>query len=154
MKRFSRAVIKGLVVIILFHVIIHLSNNIIAWGLERQLLKCPLPPDSQLLESVSIAGKMEGNGNGMQWFGIILIASDMDEAALSEWYSTHISLRDGDTVSVFRQDAPGIFGYGPPRFNNYAPECDCYQVRIFRASAVGAESTLWEALLNDDLRGH
>ena len=31
--------------------------------MERQLLDCPLPPNSEMLDSASIAGKMQGNGN-------------------------------------------------------------------------------------------
>ena len=38
-----------------------------------------------MLDSASITGKMQGNGNGMQWFGIILIKSEMNEDELSIW---------------------------------------------------------------------
>ena len=53
------------------------------------------------------------------------------------------------------QETPLIFGeaYPDQRFRQPV-EPGCYQVCLMRDSAVGAEESLWEALLNFDLRGH
>ena len=154
MKKCCAALIAFLIVMILFHVSIHAVNNRIAKTLERQLLNCQLPPNSALIDSAAVAGKMTGNGNGMQWFGVILIRSDMSEDMLSEWYYSHVHMEDTDWINVIKQETPEIFEYSNRRFNNYANEDDCYQVRLFRSSAVGTESSVWESLLNFDLRGH
>ena len=85
-KKIGTVFIIFLILIVLSHVVIYVVNNHIAKGMERQLLDCPLPPNTEMLDSASIAGKMQGNGNGMQWFGIILIKSEMNEDELSKWY--------------------------------------------------------------------
>lgn len=154
MRKIGVALIAFLIVIILFHVTIYVVNNHIAKTLERKLLSCQLPPNSILIDTASVAGKMMGNGNGMQWFGIILIKSDMSEDMLSEWYNSHVDIEDTDMIYVFKQETPAVFEYGNHYFSNFPNEDDCYQIQLFRSSAVGAESSVWESLLNSDLRGH
>ena len=154
MRKIRVALITFSVAIILFHVTIYAVNNHIAKTLESELLNCPLPPNSKLIESASVAGKMTGNGNGMEWFGIILVRSDMSKDMLSEWYNSHVEIEDTDMLYVFKQETPDIFEYSNHRFSNYSNEDDCYQVRLFRSSVVGLESSVWESLLNSDLRGH
>lgn len=46
----------------------------------------PLPNDTQFIESVYKAGKLAGNGNGMQYFGAILIQSELSLEELKEYY--------------------------------------------------------------------
>ncbi len=43
------------------------------------------------MESISKAGKLVGNGNGMQYFGAILIKSDRTLEELSSYYSENLS---------------------------------------------------------------
>ena len=45
--------------------------------MEKELCETPLPEKTELIESISRAGKLTGNGNGMQYFGAILIRSDL-----------------------------------------------------------------------------
>ena len=154
MKKFGKVLISVLILIALFHVAIYVVNNHIAKQLESQLLNCPLPPNSEIVDSVSVAGKIEGNGNGMQWFGIILIKSEMNEDDLSQWYSSHMDTDEADEIYVIRQKSPEVFEYENYRFNNFSGEDLCYQIQLFRDSAVGTELSIWESLLNFDLRGH
>ncbi len=74
------------VLLLLFSVVIPIVNNAIALGVENQLEKLPLPPDTERIESISKAGKMVGNGNGMQYFGAILIKSDLSIEELENHY--------------------------------------------------------------------
>ena len=56
---------------------IPLINNHTAYKVEKELCETPLPEKTELIESISRAGKLTGNGNGMQYFGAILIRSDL-----------------------------------------------------------------------------
>ena len=154
MKRFGKALIVVLILIALFHAVIYVVNNHIAKQLESELLNCPLPPNSELIDSVSVAGKMEGNGNGMQWFGIILIRSEKNEVDLLQWYNSHEKTDVSDEIYVIRQKSPEVFEFRNYHFNNFSGEDLCYQIQLFRDSAVGTESSIWKSLLNFDLRGH
>ena len=141
-------------IIITLGVTIRIANNSIAKGLEKELLACEHPTEIEIIESISVAGKMMGNGNGMQWFGIILVKSGMDENMLSDWYKSHVTTEDNETVFVLKQKSDSVFDYKAPYFKNYPGGNDIYKVCLLRNLAVGAESTIWESLLNWDLRGH
>ena len=56
---------------------IPLINNHTAYKVEKPLCEIPLPEETELIESLSQAGKLTGNGNGMQYFGAILIRSEL-----------------------------------------------------------------------------
>lgn len=56
---------------------IPLINNLIAYKVENALCEIPLPEKTELIESLSQAGNLTGNGNGMQYFGAILIRSEL-----------------------------------------------------------------------------
>lgn len=154
MKKAGKLLISLLILIVLFHAVIYVVNNFIAMGMERQLRNCLLPPESQIIESASVAGKVLGSGNGMQWYGILLIRSDMGQAELLQWYKKHVSRTGNDEIYVMRQDGPEMFEYGERRFHSFPNDGPCYQIQLFRNLAVGTESSIWESLLNLDLRGH
>lgn len=50
---------------------IPLINNHSAHKVEKTLCETPLPEKTELIESLSRAGKLTGNGNGMQYFGFL-----------------------------------------------------------------------------------
>ena len=77
------------VVLLLFAVGIPVANNAIALGVENDLKDIPLPENTVLVESTSKAGKMVGNGNGMQYFGAILIESDLSFEELDAYYQAY-----------------------------------------------------------------
>ena len=156
MKKLRNVFVIIILLILVFNLAVYISNNLIAARLKRRLLDCPLPEDTQLLESKSIAGKMYGNGNGMQWFGIILVKSDSDEQALYDWYHSKVDFDpSAEWIEVFEQDTPYVIDkYHNAQFKNYTDAETCFQICIVRDSIVGAESSVWEALLNSDLRGH
>ncbi len=62
-------------------------NNAIALGVEKDMKALPLPEDTQLVESSSVAGKLVGNGNGMQYFGALLLESKLSASELSAFYN-------------------------------------------------------------------
>lgn len=74
-------------------------NNLSAWKTGQEVARLPLPPDTELIERFSRAGKLNGNGNGMQFLGGILIRSDL---TLEELQDHYMSL--GDSYTVERQE--------------------------------------------------
>ena len=151
----SRAVLYiFLILIILFYGSIYVINNLIAKRLEHQLLDCPLPSNSELIDSASVTGKILGNGNGMQYFGIILIVSEMNENELLQWYNGRVNTKETDEIHVIKQETSEIFENSNYHFNHYSGEGHCFQIQIFRNIAGGTEASIWESLLNCDLRGH
>ncbi len=85
---------KLLITIILIVVIIFLSvlvaapivNDNIAKKTADKLVDLPLPSNTEFIEIVYLAGKLVGNGNGMQYFGAILIKSGLSLEELKEYY--------------------------------------------------------------------
>ncbi len=73
--------------IFVFAFTIFASNNNVANNVAKRLEDIPLPENTQYIENVSRAGKMVGNGNGMQYFGAILIKSELPLEQLKNHYS-------------------------------------------------------------------
>ena len=128
------------------------ANNGIANHVERELKNYPLPEKTIFMDSVSIAGKLVGNGNGMQYMGSILVVSDLTEEELYEYYSQSF-----DNVEVRKQESHVIDFvntdycfelFGDPKYHDhYSVTCwgSPKDVGLERFSAV---------LMNVDLRGH
>ena len=62
-------------------------NDTVAKKTANELAHFPLPGSTELIESIYKAGKLVGNGNGMQYFGAILIKSELSLDELKEYYS-------------------------------------------------------------------
>lgn len=89
-RRWLRATMVFIAVLLLFFaVVVPIVNNAIALGVEKDLKKLSLPEKTELVESTSLAGKMIGNCNGMQYLGAILIKSDLSLDALQAYYADY-----------------------------------------------------------------
>lgn len=75
--------------VLVYIVIIPLVNNIYAMQVETKLRKTPLPEKTEIVDSLSRAGKLVGNGNGMQYFGAILLKSKLSINELEDYYSAY-----------------------------------------------------------------
>ena len=73
----------------LFVVGIPLANNHYAEQVEKELRETPLPEKTEIIDSVSQTGKLIGNGNGMQYFGAILLKSKLSLNNLEDYYSAY-----------------------------------------------------------------
>ena len=91
MKKLKLVGILAAVVLIGGVISIPLINNHTAYKVEKKLCETPLPEKTELIESISRAGKLTGNGNGMQYFGAILIRSDLSLEELDAYYSRYRS---------------------------------------------------------------
>lgn len=86
MKKASLPVLAVVVLLIGFVVSIPLVNDFSAKRVEKQLMEISPPDHTQMVESLSKAGKLVGNGNGMQYFGAVLIRSDQTLEELFVYY--------------------------------------------------------------------
>ena len=85
---------KVFVTIILIVIIVFLSvlviapvvNDNAAKKTADKLVNLPLPNNTEFIETVHMAGKLVGNGNGMQYFGAILIKSELSLEELKGYY--------------------------------------------------------------------
>ena len=129
---------------------IPVANNAVALGVENELKQIPLPEQTELVESTSVAGKLIGNGNGMQYFGAILIKSDLSIDQLNAHYAAY---RENPFDCMIEQqtssriEAGGMNGSLSFRAE---PEASGYYVVY---SWGDAPDWLWD-ILNLDLRGH
>lgn len=83
-------------------------NNYSAAKIEKRLLTLPLPEKTEYIESISKAGKMTGNGNGMQFLGAMLVQSELTLEELDAYYATYrenqwdciVEVQKGQTLEV------------------------------------------------------
>lgn len=66
---------------------IPLQNDAAARAVEEHLVALPLPPGAERIDALSRAGKLVGNGNGMQYLGALLIRSDRSVAEIESFYA-------------------------------------------------------------------
>lgn len=88
MKKVLIFIAAGLVLAILSVLIAApIINDSVSKKTADELACLPLPASTELVETVHKSGKLVGNGNGMQYFGAILIKSELAENELREYYS-------------------------------------------------------------------
>ena len=64
-------------------------NDHVAKKTAEELAGLPLPDSTEFIEMVYQAGKLVGNGNGMQYFGAALIKSELSLEEIKEYYSKY-----------------------------------------------------------------
>jgi len=107
MKRAVKAVATALLALLLaFFPVCFLTNDRSAQAVADGLAALPLPEDTQRLETVSRAGKLAGCGNGMQYFGAILLESPLTLEELDAYYAPYRA--DEWSCVVERQEGQGI----------------------------------------------
>ena len=108
MKKIKLVGILAAVVLIGSVISIPLINNHTAYKVEKALCEIPLPEETELIESLSQAGKLTGNGNGIQYFGAILIKSELSLEELETYYSDYrsneweclVETQEGQSIEV------------------------------------------------------
>ena len=93
MKKAKIAGICLIVLILAAFVSVPVYNNYCAYNVEKMLCETPLPEQTELIEAISQAGKLTGNGNGMQYFGAILIKSELSLEELDAYYLWKAKIR-------------------------------------------------------------
>ena len=146
MKKIKLVGILAAVVLIGSVISIPLINNHTAYKMEKALCEIPLPEETELIESLSQAGKLTGNGNGMQYFGAILIKSELSLEELETYYSDYrsneweyfVEIQEGQSIKVIEHKAL--------QFSEEIEDSGYYIVYSW-----GSGNSLLKAL---DIRGH
>lgn len=87
---------------------IPIVNNIISDNVAADVKSTPLPEGTEYIEKFSKAGKVVGNGNGMQYLGGILIKSDLPLESIQKYYQQYtdkdyeyiVEKQSGNNISV------------------------------------------------------
>ena len=83
-KKIIMLVASGLIIISLAAIIT--NNDRLLGGFSRQLFSLKLPEKTSLIETRNICGKLNGNGNSMDFLACILIETELDIHQLEEYY--------------------------------------------------------------------
>lgn len=79
--------------VVIFLIACPIVNDFSAKQVRQRLEALPLPENTRVAESFSRAGKLTGNGNGMQFFGAILIESELSLDQLEAYYTAYRKIR-------------------------------------------------------------
>ncbi len=137
-----------LVLIAAFLLSVPFINDHIAEDTERGLKKIPLPEATEFIESVSCAGKLVGNGNGMQYFGALLLKSELSADELQAYYSDAAKNSDLPECFVKEQSGKKIDAI---EHRELQFECDDFSGGFYIVYAWGNYGGLFSEL---DIRGH
>ena len=155
-KKFIKIVISVLFALpVIVYVIIVIANNSIANNIEKELKSIELPNNTEIVDSISVAGKISGNGNGMQYFGAILVSSELNEDELENYYQNY-----SKDIHVAKQETPNIFDgsyYQGYKFDDFDSNKKNYMVHRWKyndSSWNYEDNNFISELLNYDLRGH
>ena len=123
---------------------IPLANNSSAKKIEKQLVEIDLPDNTEIVESLSKAGKFVGNGNGMQFFGAMLIRSEKTLDELSAYYS-----QKSMNMIVEEQKTQKIqcIEHGEISFKTHILDAEDYYIVYLFGDGISPFSEL-------DIRGH
>ena len=77
--------------IMIVPIITRTINNDIAYQTAQDVKAIALPDKTEYVEMFSAAGKLVGNGNGMQYLGGILIKSELPIDSIRSYYSQYAS---------------------------------------------------------------
>ncbi len=134
-------------IILLFILSVPIVNNVTAMKVKNRLKEIPLPEKTEYVEAISRADKMTGNGNGMQYFGAILIKSKLSVEELDDYYAAYRK-NEWDCI-VERQSGQEItcIEHGKLSFETDLSEDERYYI-IY---SWGSGNELFAQL---DLRGH
>lgn len=132
-----------------------IANNNIANNLEKDLKKAPLPENTVLVDSISVAAKMTGNGNGMQYYGAIVVESELSEEELKahyEEYGNYIFVRVQENEYVLNDDY-----LNNHTFDNLEEGKTYYCIESWEYNKISYyenSPTLLDIILNFDIRAH
>ena len=85
-----------------------------------KLADLPLPDKTEYIEQAYKAGKLVGNGNGMQYFGAVLIKSELSAEELQEYY-LRFATNDEDCVDILGDNYYMVYSWGdnPTIFHSF-----------------------------------
>lgn len=137
-----------LMLIVLTCATIPIANNLIAYGIKKDLERCPLPEGAEFCAAISAAGKLNGNGNGMQYLGAILLQSDLNLQEIINHYSKFRTDDWDYLVQEQKGNKVDIVEHKDISFNSPIDENDSYYV------VYTWGTTACDFLIFADIRGY
>ena len=134
------------VVVIGLLIAIPVSSNIVAKETAKTIVELPVPEKTVYMESVSLAGKLVGNGNGMQYFGAILITSELSLDQLSKYYKGYSNQISDIFVEKQKEQKIQVVEH-----QNLSFKTDIESDHFYIVYAWGSNNGLFDEL---DLRGN
>ena len=151
---FGYVILAFIIVFIMSLILIPFINDNIAGKVAKQLVEFPLPDDTEFIEKQSMAGKLTGNGNGMQYLGVILIKSELSLKELKKYYSDYYKENKSDFIELGVEKQSGkeikIIEHGSYSFDTDIEENDYYIVYAWGKQGEDFKSIFYDF----DLRGH
>lgn len=150
-KKLLKIIIPIVIILvpIIGYISIVIANNTIANNIEKELKSYPLPVNTQIADSISATGKLTGNGNGMQYFGALLISTELDEEDIIRYYqvySKNIRIEKQETEKIVCEPI-----HSELTFDNFDQSKNNY---IIYSWGSYQSNGFVSALLDLDLRGH
>ena len=136
--------------VLLLMLSIPLINDYSAKQVEKDLCNLPLPEESMYVDSVSKAGKLVGNGNGMQYFGAVLIKSNLSLEALEDFYSEYRKTEWECLVEVYKGQEIDVIEHCSLKFSEEVTSSENYYI----VYSWGESLHPFDSLMDFDLRGH
>ncbi len=141
------------VLLLVFAVVIPVVNNAIALGVENRLKDLPLPEGATQIGSISSAGDLTGAHNGMQYFGAILIKSDLSVLDIVDHYNPYrqdildclVEQQTGNEITINGK----VLDEGNLRFTVEDIGGNCYMIYSWGSAPDWART-----LLNADSRAY
>lgn len=130
-------------------VIIIVCNNRIAKSVEKNLLKTPIPNNTEIIDSISVAGKLTGNGNGMQYFGAILLKTDLNENEIIAHYDKYKKNEWSYLIKEQKKSEIDVIEHGDYKFKNISKNEENQYYIVY---SWGEQKN--KMLLEMDLRAH
>ena len=129
-----------------------ITNNCIADSIEKDLKNYALPSDTKIIETTSIAGKFSGNGNGMQYAGIILVESSLSKEELQKHYEKSFEYVEVRNQTSQKLDFE-LNEYSFRKFNKIESG-SAYSIVCYDTNGTIYDNDTLKTILNLDLRGH
>ena len=132
---------------VLFALSVPIVNNITAATVLSDIKNIPLPENTEYVDGVSAAGKFTGNGNGMQYFGAMLIKTDLSLDELNSYYSDY---RENEFRLLIEKQESGeiaVIEHGSLVFESELSQDENYYIVYSWGDGIDLFADL-------DLRGH
>jgi len=133
--------------VVAFNVIVVVSNEAIAKNTVNELIAIPLPENTSLVGSKAITGKLVGDSDGMQYFGAILIKSDLSLKELTDYYMKFDGIDSPEQIREQKSNVIEVLEHGSHSFGTRSATLDNHYI-VYKWGHT--DSTI---LRNNDIRG-
>ena len=86
LKVFKYIIVVFILLVISPFILSPIINNLWLNQMAKEFKAYSLPEQTNFIEQESVCGKLNGNGNGMNFFSCILVKSDLSLAEIQEYY--------------------------------------------------------------------